>query len=352
MNTPTLTEDLLAFAEKFPYAEDLRKRHFLITGATGLLGSIMTKALLALDEKHHLGLEIFCPVRSMEKARNVFGQDIQRLEIQEIPLTQINIQTTGEHIDSIIHFAAPTASKYFILHPAETMNTIVDGTSALLEYARSLRGLKGFVYVSSLEVYGSILDDTNTVTEDVQGYVDPMDSRSCYPLAKRATECLCHCYAEEYGIPTVTARLTQTFGAGISLTDNRVFAQFARSAVQNADIILHTEGLPARPYCYTTDAISALLYILLRGTAGKAYNVANESTYISIRDMAEMIRRLFAPKIHVRIIPEEHCGYAPTTRLKLDCTRLRELGWTPQFDLPTMFGRLIRYLQETQSETK
>ena len=66
--------------------------------------------------------------------------------------------------------------------------------------------------------------------------------------------------------------------------DNRVFAQFARSIINGEDIIMHTKGELCRCYCYTTDAIAAMLYILLRGKDGEAYNVANETTYISIKD--------------------------------------------------------------------
>ena len=121
------------------------------------------------------------------------------------------------------------------------------------------------VYVSSLEVYGTVTDDTNPLTESRQGYIDPMDVRSSYSMGKRAAECLCHSYAIEKSLSVSTARLAQTFGAGVDITDRRVFAQFAMSAVRNEDIVLHTTGELARMYCYTTDAVSALLHILLFG---------------------------------------------------------------------------------------
>ena len=104
--------------------------------------------------------------------------------------------------------------------------------------------------------------DTNAVTEEVQGYLDPMAVRSSYPMAKRASENLCCLYASEYGVPVMIARLTQTTGAGIAKDDNRIIAQFAKLASQGKDIVLNTTGESARPYCYTTDTISALLFIL------------------------------------------------------------------------------------------
>jgi len=201
--------------------------------------------------------------------------------------------------------------------------------------------LKGMVYVSTLEMYGTVLDDSKPLTEDCQGYLDPMQARSSYPMAKRAAECLCHAYSKEHGVRVMTARLAQTFGEGITENDNRVFAQFARSARADKDIVLHTEGKLCRCYCYTADAVEAMLYILLRGESGMAYNVANEDTYISIRDMAEMVCREFGKKMKVRIELKEGMGYSPTTYLRLDTTRLKALGWQPTHNLKEMFEAII-----------
>ena len=163
-------------------------------------------------------------------------------------------------------------------------------------------------------------------------------------MAKRAAEALFHNYAVQYGLSAKVARLAQTFGAGVDSTDNRVFAQFARSIIAGNDIILHTEGNLARCYCYTTDAVSAMLFILLRGESGEAYNVANPETYISIRSMAELLVRTFNPKLNVRIELKEGQGYSPTTKLRLDTTRIESLGWRPNHNLHSMFERLIESL--------
>lgn len=345
MNSTILANNIHTFADEFTFQNEFRNKRFLITGATGLLGSIMVKCLSEINERYQLHLSVICPVRNLEKAIRIFGPSPACIRFEQMPLNAISTATVGPDIDFIIHFAAPTASRYFVDHPVETFRTIVDATENLLEYARTLTRLQGFVYVSSLEVYGSILDDSVPVTENIQGYLDPLDVRSSYPMAKRAAECLCRLYAAQHALPVTIARLTQTLGAGIAPTDLRVFAQFARCAATSTDIILHTEGTSARPYCYTTDAISALFHILLKGSSGSAYNVANESSYISIRHMAEFVRLHFAPQIKVEIIPQQGFGYAPTTRLKLDCTQLKQLGWTPHYDLQMMFQNLIEYLK-------
>ena len=137
------------------------------------------------------------------------------------------------------------------------------------------------------------------------------------------------------------ARLTQTTGAGIAHNDNRIIAQFARLAANGEDIVLHTKGDSARPYCYTTDSISALLYILMKGADGEAYNVANEDTYISARGMADYLKANFAPSINVRVDLSNDFGYAPPTKLRLSSAKLRKLGWQPQYSLKEIFENLI-----------
>lgn len=333
-------EDIQDFVSSFPLRELLHNRTILITGATGLIGSNLVHCLLALDCK----IKVVAPIRDLKKAVRIFSQnELENIRLIECDIVSYNYDALCD-IDFIIHCAAPTASKYFIEHPVETFDVIYSGTKVLLNYARK-RQIKGFVYLSSLEVYGEIYDDSKPVCEDSQGYLDIMAVRSSYPMAKRAAENLCCLYAAEYGVPVMVARLTQTTGAGIALDDNRVIAQFARLATYGNDIVLHTTGESARPYCYTTDAISAILYILFKGQKGNVYNVANENTYISARDMAEFVRVNFNPSIKVRVELKNDMGYAPVTKLNLSTEKLKGLGWLPRYGLYEIFDRLIKSLR-------
>ncbi len=335
-----LKQDIIDFARTFELANRLEKSFFLITGSTGLIGSILIHSLLALNKD----INIIAPVRNVDKAKNVFNEKelnkIQFIECDLINYDYGNIQ----QVDYIVHCAAPTSSKFFVEYPVETFNIIYQATYHLLEFAK-LKTIKGFVYLSSLEVYGTITDDSSFVTEDVQGYLDPMVVRSSYPMAKRAAENLCCLYAKEYGVNVKVARLTQTTGAGVSENDNRIIVQFCRLAADNKDIILHTSGTAARPYCYTMDAISAILYILINGENGQAYNVANEESYISAKDLAFYVQNKFAPHINVKSEVAKNMGYAPETCLKLSTEKLRSLGWSTRYSLYQIIDNLIRSMQ-------
>lgn len=331
-----LKKDIDAFAQSFDLKESLSGSKFLITGATGLIGSTLVRCLLAIDGD----INIVCPVRNKKKAETMFGNVCNHLTLVECDLVSFLRSLSGnDYFDYIIHCASPTAGKYMVEHPVETYELAYESTQALLRHSMEIKA-KGMVLLSSLEYYGQNMTD-QLISEDLQGYISPNEERSSYPLGKRAAEYLCAAYAKEYGVNAKIARLTQTFGAGVSLDDNRVFAQFARSVINNSDIILHTSGESAKPYCYTTDAISAILYILLKGKNGEAYNVANEDTYISIKDLAYFIRDNFNDRINVKIELNSNMGYAPTSKLNLSTKKLRGLGWSPKFGLKDMFSNLI-----------
>ena len=241
--------------------------------------------------------------------------------------------------DYIIHCASPTIGKYMTEHPVETFCLAYESTKAILDYGRKHQ-TKGVVYISSLESYGQVLNDVD-VEESYQGFVDLFDLRSSYPMGKRAAEFLCIAYAKQYNVPIRVARLTQTFGAGVSKEDNRVFAQFARCVIEGKDIVLHTKGESAKPYLYTTDCVEAILYILLHGKDGDVYNVSNDNTFISIIDLANFLCEHFNSNISVHVMQQQNMGYAPVTRLKLSSSKLQSLGWQPHYNLEMMFKRLI-----------
>lgn len=322
--------------------KDLQSSSFLITGATGLIGSVLVKCLLALD----LNIEITIPVRDAKKAIKIFGESNQYLKIEEI---QSSLEEWCHNFEKgcqyIVHCASPTNGEYMKEYPVETSLMIVNSTKNLLEYAQSAQS-KSMVFVSSIECYGQILKAMDKVAEEVQGYVPLFSPRSSYPMGKRFAEHLCYSSAIEYGVPVKVVRPTQTFGIGVAKDDSRVFAQFARSVINSQDIVLHTTGDSAKPYCDTIDCITAILYVLLKGKDGEVYNVANPSTYISVKEMAFLVRDTFNPSINVRIEEKSTKSYAPITKVPLSVDKLLSLGWRPQCGLKEMFEKLIDCIQD------
>jgi len=243
----------------------------------------------------------------------------------------------------VFHCAAPTSSRFYVENPVDTISAIVNGTYNILNESVRVNS-KGVVVLSSLESYGTILNDSTDLKETESGLIDPMDLRSSYSLGKKMSECICKSFNSQFNLSVKVARLTQVFGPGISQHDNRVFAQFSRSILKKEDLVLHTSGLSSKPYCYTTDAISALFFLMFKGSNGDVYNVANTETYISIKEMAELLCELFPSSNVVEELKSNHY-YAPTTKLKLNTEKINSLGWKADTDIKEMFINLIEYLK-------
>lgn len=300
-----LEEDFDKITKRDISWDALRNSSFVITGATGLIGSLIVKYLLYANRTMNFGANIYAVVRNVEKADKIFAEEkTDALTYVVADLTKEKVNCEGD-CDYIVHAAAVTASKVMVSDPVGTICTSIDGTEKMLQLAVEKKA-KAFIYISSMEIYGQPTVGGKTAEKDL-GYVDIENVRSCYPEGKRMCECLCTAYAAQYGVNVISARLAQTFGAGILPTENRVFAQFARSVMRGENIVLHTTGESEGNYVYTADAIAAIMTLLVKGKAGEAYNIANEDSHITIRNMAELVAREIAgEKIQVVIdIPEE-----------------------------------------------
>ncbi len=354
-NNEILQRDLenIAASEQIDW-EKLRGKSVLITGATGLIGSLLSRGLICAGTKRGLGLQVLALVRNREKAEALFKEYLEDgLKIVTGDVTKpIHLE---EPVDYIFHTASVTASKDFVDRPVETILTTLKGTENLLELAKEKK-VCSMVYLSSMEAYGVVDAEHYNVKETDYGYIDPLQVRSSYSEGKRMAEGLCGAYAHEYHVPVKTARLAQTFGAGISKNENRVFAQFARSIMNGQDIVLHTDGSKAHCYCYTTDAVLGLLTVLLRGADGEAYNISNQGTFCTIREMAEMLIREHPGSGSKLVfdIPEDvnKFGYAPTSRMLVNSEKLNALGWNAKVDLPEMFELLMRFMRDGNEPCK
>ena len=325
--------------------EKLDGASILITGATGLVGSMAVKALLNCSEN----IIVYALVRNINKAEAIFAEEVNNPRLKFVIRDVTVPAEISDSIDYIIHGASVTASKYMVSNPVETLMTAIKGTTNILELAKS-HNVKSMVYISSMEAYGVTDSKKDIITEKDLGYIDILNPRSSYSEGKRICECICAAYASQYNIPVRIARLAQTFGAGVPKSDTRVFAQFAKSAIKGENIILHTKGESFGNYCYTADVISALLCLLTRGEIGQAYTVVNEETTMKIKDMANLVaNEISNGKSQVVFdIPENSAvlGYAPDNTMHLTAQKLKNLGWSPSFGLKEMYQRMIADWQQ------
>ena len=312
-------------------------KRILITGASGLIGGLAANAILERNDRFGVTSELVALVRDADHgAQRLEGRTDTRILSWDAPSGEV---PDVDGIDLILHCAATTSSSHMVERPIETIRTIVAGTEAMLELAA--RTGARMVDVSSMEVYGS--GGKRPLKETTTGSLDTMSARSSYPAAKQLAEALCAAYVTERGVHASVARLAQTFGAGVSVNDSHIYAEIARCCIMGTDIVLATDGQKRNMYCYTQDSVRALLVLLARGEAGVAYNVANEDTFCSVLEMAQMAANHFSRTTAVRTATtNERAGkYAVTGQIMLDTTRICELGWEPRYSLMEMYHRMM-----------
>lgn len=299
-----------------------------VTGATGLIGFNLVHSLVYVNNKYDLGMKIFALVRDEERAKKRFFDCANDHVLDFIVGSVENLPEITEPIHYIVHGATPTSSKAFVDKPVETIKTSVIGTANVLELARK-KNIEGMVYLSSMEIYGLPSKGTK-VSESQIGTFSPNNVRNSYPIGKLESESLCKAFSSEYGIPVCSARLTQTFGSGVNYDDGRIFAYFGRCIAEKQNIVLKTTGETERCYLYTADAVTAILKLLLDGEEGAAYNVADESTYCSIAEMAAEIAKRYGISVKYDVQDTAKNGFPDTLYMDLDTSRLKELGWKCQ----------------------
>lgn len=158
-------------------------------------------------------------------------------------------------------------------------------------------------------------------------------------------EAACVAWFRTSMLPVTIARLGHTYGPGLQRSDSRAMAEFVYAALDGRDIVIHSDGLTRRDYCYLTDAISALMLLLTDGSPGEPYLVANTEASLTVRELADLIAELAPPPgIAVRIrgaarpsdyLPHAQPYYQP------DTARMRELGWAPRVSAHEGFRRTL-----------
>ena len=320
---------------------DLKNKSILITGATGLIGSAFVDLLMSLENN---GFELYAQGRNVARAEKLFLKYKNNIYFHFLNFDVSRPLDFDIDFDFIIDSAGGSSPSLYQNNPVEVMESNILGVKNLLDYGKK-HSLKKFVYVSSGEVYGE--GDGRVFTEDYSGYINLLNFRSCYPMAKRASETLCISYAKEYGIEVSIVRPCHVYGPHFTENDNRVYAQFIRNILNDENIVLKSKGEQFRSWIYSEDCANALLYVLLRGANLQAYNVANSKANFSIKDLAQIVAKVAGKKV-VFDIPNDGTGgnTTPITKAVFSIEKLEALGWKAQIGIEEGVRRTIEIMRE------
>lgn len=230
-------------------------------------------------------------------------------------------------IDYVIHGAGNTHPRAYASDPIGTITANIIGTKNLLDYAVE-HGCERFAFLSSVEVYGENKGDTEMFSEDYLGYIDCNTMRAGYPEGKRVGESLCNAYKTQKKLDFVIPRLARVYGPTLLATDSKALSQFIHKAAAGENIVLKSKGEQLYSYIYAKDCAAAVMFLLLRGESGQAYNVTGADGAVTLKELASILAECAGTKVIFELPDEiEQAGYSKATKAVMDGNKLRKLGF-------------------------
>lgn len=312
--------------------ENLAGKSVCVSGATGMIGSFLIDVLMRKDEIDGLGCHVVALGRNLEKAKArlpYFGNALFSFE-------EMDVTTRGSMpampADYVLHLASSTHPRQYASNPIGTIRANVDGLQNLLEYAKSCDAR--LLFASSVEVYGENRGDAERFCEDYCGYIDCNTLRACYTESKRLGESMCQAYRSQENVDVVVARIARVYGPTLLGDDSKALSQFIHKSLSCEDVVLKSAGTQLFSYLHVSDAASGLLYVLLRGHDGEAYNLADKSSDVMLKDLAALVAEAGGVNV-VFDLPDEQeaAGYSKATLALMDGSKAKRLGWTAHMGL-------------------
>jgi CDP-glucose 4,6-dehydratase len=314
-------------------------RSVLVTGAYGLLGSWVVRALLERGDR----------VVALQRDRTprsglVLDEPEGALDVVHGDLNDPNLvaRALGEYeVDTVVHLAAQTIVGTANRSPVPTFEANVRGTWTLLEACR-LHGAARVLVASSDKAYGA---------SPVLPYREehPLAARYPYDVSKAAADAIARSYWHAFGLPVVVTRCANLYGGG-DLNRSRLIPEAIAAALAGRAPVIRSDGSPERDFLYVEDAAEACLALLdaldapaAPGSAhGEAFNAGGGAPH-AVRDVVARICAVAGSDVE----PDVRGAGTPAGEIDrqfVDASRLRELtGWVPRTDLDEGLRRTVAW---------
>ncbi|MCQ2440625.1 MAG: NAD-dependent epimerase/dehydratase family protein [Clostridia bacterium] len=325
--------------------DKLKNKSILLSGATGLVGSFFVDVIMKRNE-YGMNCKVYALGRNETRAKErfLYCADSPFYEFVPYDITKTFVRNDIGTVDYVLHLASNTHPMQYSTDPIGTITTNIFGTYNMLEFAKMHKTVRS-AFVSSNEIYGENRGDVELFDEQYCGYIDCNTLRAGYPESKRCSEALCQAYIKQNNMDIVIPRPTRSYGPTMLMTDTKAISQFIKKAVNGDDIVLKSIGTQYYSYTYVADTVSGILTVLLCGNCGEAYNIADKSSDVMLKDLAQIIAELSGKKV-IFEVPDvvEAIGYSKATKARLDGSKLKTLGWMPKYDIKTGLNRTLDIL--------
>jgi nucleoside-diphosphate-sugar epimerase len=337
--------------------ETMAAGRLLLTGGAGFLGYYLIQTVLEWNRRVPAPARIALTV--LDNYMRGVPMWLQSVAADPaLRLVEHDVRTPlpdgCDEFDYVIHAASIASPTFYRQHPIETMDANVNGLRLLLDRSVQLgdagQGVSGFLFFSSSEIYGDPESAAIPTPETYPGRVSCTGPRACYDESKRYGETLCANFAQRYGIRVAIARPFNNYGPGLKITDRRIIPDLALDLLNGRDLTLHSDGSPSRTFCYIADAIVGYYRILVRGRAGEAYNIGQETPEVTMQQLAAAVvaagRELFGYSgaiVQRKSADAQYLTDNPRRRCPSIAKARQELGFQPAVSLDDGLRRTLTW---------
>ncbi len=307
----------------------------LITGGAGFIGSNFIRYILNKYPRYKIiNLDKLTYCGNPENLKDVRGNPNYRF-IQGDICDRTVVNRLSKDCQAIINFAASTHVDRSIADPAEFIRTNLYGTYVLLEAAKKY-GLYRFIQISSDEVYGSIKKGSFTESS-------PLMPSNPYAASKAGADLLCYSYFTTYRLPLIIIRSCNNFGP--YQYPEKIIPLFITNALQNKKLPLYGDGGNVRDWLFVLDNCRAIDLVLHDGSVGEIYNVSAGNKMTNLRLTRLILKITQRPQSLIEYVIDRP---AHDRRYSMDCSKIKYLGWRPQYRLREALIDTIRWYQSNK----
>lgn len=318
----------------------MSKRHIVVTGAAGFIGSHVCEALLAKGWQV-TGVDVFDefydPAIKRKNIQACLDNSLFTLVEADIRDIKSMDAVMKRQPDAIIHLAARAGVRPSIEQPLLYQDVNIHGTSVLLEATRK-HGIPRFIFGSSSSVYGNNRKVPFAETDPVDHPISP------YAATKRAGELLCHTYHHLFGLNVMCLRFFTVYGP--RQRPDLAIHKFARLIELGKPIPFFGDGSMRRDYTYIDDIVAGITAALERCEGYHIYNLGN-ATPISLQDLVVAIEKALGKTANIEKCPPQAGDVVQTFA---DIAQAQsDLRYQPHMQFATGLEKFVAWLRASQA---
>lgn len=306
----------------------------LVTGGSGFIGSNYIRMMFKrYPDTEITNLDKLTYAGNPENLRDITNPGYTFIKGDICDPDMVNKAMEGT--DAVVHFAAESHVDRSIKDGSVFVTTNVLGTNTLLNCALQ-SGVNKFIHVSTDEVYGSI--DDGSFTEE-----DPLEPSSPYSASKAGSDLLAMSYYITYGLPVTITRCTNNFGP--YQYPEKLIPLFITNLMEGKKVPVYGTGLNVRDWIFVDDHCSGIDFVFNHGRSGDIYNIGGGSELTNLEITHRILEMLGQDESSIEFV-EDRKGH--DLRYSLDCTKLKDMGWRPEYDFDTALEFTVNWYMENR----